>query len=59
MQIDAHLLLLHIVLYLLHRLALAGRLGVEQIVLVRARPSATRRSHPRRNPAAVVIPGRY
>ena len=48
LQIDAPQLLPHVVLYPLHRLALAGRLGVEQFVLARARPSATRRPHSRR-----------
>ena len=50
--------LLRVVLYLLHRIALAGKLGVEQIVLARARPSAARRPHPRRNPATVVVSSR-
>ena len=37
---------------------LAGRSGIEQIVLARSGRSAARRARPRRNPAAAVFPVR-
>ena len=43
------------VLFLLPRSTLAGRPGIEQIMLARSGRSAARRARPRRNPAATVL----